>query len=181
MAGGYDWLAARIFPRVRAQRLLLEYDDERSGGFEPLAHVPDDKMIVLGLVTTKTGRRETVQELTSRIEEASNVVGLERLALPQCGFATSVSETRSRLTTRRRSSARSRRRPRRCGRDGRAHGDGARHRRRRTGCAGTRAGGARAGSPRADARRRTVAEQALAEGRSVYGLTTGWPRASAPP
>ncbi len=91
VAGGYDWLAARIFPRVRAQRLLLEYDDERSGGFEPLAHVPDDKMIVLGLVTTKTGRRETVQELTSRIEEASNVVGLERLALsPQCGFATSV-------------------------------------------------------------------------------------------
>ena len=81
VAGGYDWLAARIFPRVRAQRLLLEYDDERSGGFEPLAHVPDDKMIVLGLVTTKTGRRETVQELTSRIEEASNIVGLERLAL----------------------------------------------------------------------------------------------------
>src|SRR5881397_2572866 len=60
--GGYDWLAERLFPRVRAQRLLLEYDDERSGGFEPLGLVPDDKLVVLGLVTTKTGRRETVDE-----------------------------------------------------------------------------------------------------------------------
>jgi 5-methyltetrahydropteroyltriglutamate--homocysteine methyltransferase len=91
VSGGYDWLAERIFPRVRAQRLLLEYDDERSGSFEPLAAVPDDKMIVLGLVTTKTGRRETVEELTARIRAAGEVVGLERLALsPQCGFATSV-------------------------------------------------------------------------------------------
>lgn len=91
VSGGYDWLAERIFPRVRAHRLLLEYDDERSGGFEPLAAVPDDKMIVLGLVTTKTGRRETVAELVGRIRKASEVVGLERLALsPQCGFATSV-------------------------------------------------------------------------------------------
>ena len=91
VSGGYDWLAERIFPRVRAERLLLEYDDERSGGFGPLAAVPDDKMIVLGLVTTKTGRRETVEELVARIRQASEVVGLERLALsPQCGFATSV-------------------------------------------------------------------------------------------
>jgi 5-methyltetrahydropteroyltriglutamate--homocysteine methyltransferase len=91
VSGGYDWLAERIFPRVRAQRLLLEYDDERSGGFEPLAAVPDDKMVVLGLVTTKTGRRETVEELAGRIREASEFIGLERLALsPQCGFATSV-------------------------------------------------------------------------------------------
>lgn len=91
VSGGYDWLAERIFPRVRAQRLLLEYDDERAGGFEPLAAVPDDKMVVLGLVTTKTGRRETVDELTGRIRDASRFVELERLALsPQCGFATSV-------------------------------------------------------------------------------------------
>jgi 5-methyltetrahydropteroyltriglutamate--homocysteine methyltransferase len=89
--GGYDWLAGKIFPRVRAQRLLLEYDDARSGGFEPLAEVPDDKLVVLGLVTTKTGRRETVDELAARIREASRFVALERLALsPQCGFATSV-------------------------------------------------------------------------------------------
>ena len=89
--GGYDWLAEQLFPRVRAQRLLLEYDDARSGTFEPLRVVPEDKLVVLGLVTTKTGRRETVEELGSRIEEASRFVPLERLALsPQCGFATSI-------------------------------------------------------------------------------------------
>jgi len=91
VSGGYDWLAERLFPRVHAQRLMLEYDDERSGGFEPLADVPEDKTVVLGLVTTKSGRRETIEELTSRIEEASEFVPLERLALsPQCGFATSI-------------------------------------------------------------------------------------------
>jgi len=89
--GGYDWLAERIFPRIRAHRLLLEYDDERSGGFEPLRAVPEDKLVVLGLVTTKTGRRETVPELAARIAEAAAFCPLERLALsPQCGFATSV-------------------------------------------------------------------------------------------
>jgi 5-methyltetrahydropteroyltriglutamate--homocysteine methyltransferase len=91
VSGGYDWLAERIFPAVRAERLLLEYDDERSGGFEPLAAVPEDKIVVLGLVTTKTPRRESVDELAARIREASRFVPLERLALsPQCGFATSV-------------------------------------------------------------------------------------------
>ena len=89
--GGYDWLAERLFPRVGAQRLLLEYDDERSGSFEPLRRVPEDKIAVLGLVTTKTGRRESVDELAARLEEASAFCPLERLALsPQCGFATSV-------------------------------------------------------------------------------------------
>lgn len=91
VAGGYDWLASRIFPRIRAQRLLLEYDDPRSGTFEPLAEVPEEKMVVLGLVTTKTPRRETIEELAGRIHEASAFVPLERLALsPQCGFATSI-------------------------------------------------------------------------------------------
>ncbi len=91
VAGGYDWLAGRIFPRIRAQRLLLEYDDPRSGTFEPLVKVSEDKMVVLGLVTTKTPRRETVEELAGRIREASAFVPLERLALsPQCGFATSI-------------------------------------------------------------------------------------------
>jgi 5-methyltetrahydropteroyltriglutamate--homocysteine methyltransferase len=91
VAGGYDWLAERLFGRIKAQRILLEYDDERSGGFEPLAHVADDAICVLGLVTTKTSRRETVAELAGRIREAAGVVPLERLALsPQCGFATSV-------------------------------------------------------------------------------------------
>jgi 5-methyltetrahydropteroyltriglutamate--homocysteine methyltransferase len=91
VSGSYEPLARRIFGGVRAGRLMLEYDDERSGGFEPLAHVPDDKVAVLGLVTTKTGRRETPEELEARIHEASAFVPLERLALsPQCGFATSV-------------------------------------------------------------------------------------------
>jgi 5-methyltetrahydropteroyltriglutamate--homocysteine methyltransferase len=89
--GGYDWLAERLFPRVRADRLLLEYDDARSGGFEPLAAIPEDRICVLGLVTTKSARLETIGELAARIGEAARVVPLERLALsPQCGFATSV-------------------------------------------------------------------------------------------
>ncbi|MGH3010458.1 MAG: cobalamin-independent methionine synthase II family protein [Gaiellaceae bacterium] len=91
VAGGYDWLAERLFTRIKADRLLLEYDDARSGGFEPLAHVPDGAVCVLGLVSTKTARRETVAELTGRIREAAALVPLERLALsPQCGFSTSV-------------------------------------------------------------------------------------------
>ena len=89
--GGYDLIAKPIFRGIRAQRLLLEYDDERSGSFEPLQEIPDDKIAVLGLVTTKTPRREMPEELTVRIKEASQFVPLERLALsPQCGFATSV-------------------------------------------------------------------------------------------
>lgn len=89
--GGYDWLAGKIFPNIGAGRLMLEYDDERSGDFEPLREVPDDKIAVLGLVTTKTSRRETTEELSARINEAAEYIPLERLALsPQCGFATSV-------------------------------------------------------------------------------------------
>jgi 5-methyltetrahydropteroyltriglutamate--homocysteine methyltransferase len=91
VSGGYDWLAKRLFPKVRAERLLLEYDDERSGDFEPLREVPADKTVVLGLVTTKSPRRETVADLATRIREAARYVELDRLALsPQCGFATSV-------------------------------------------------------------------------------------------
>jgi 5-methyltetrahydropteroyltriglutamate--homocysteine methyltransferase len=89
--GGYDWLAERLFPKINAHRLMLEYDDERSGSFEPLRALPEDKVAVLGLVTTKTARRETVAELVARIEGASAFCPLERLALsPQCGFATSI-------------------------------------------------------------------------------------------
>lgn len=91
VSGSYEPLARRVFGGVNAQRLMLEYDDERSGGFEPLAHVPEDKVAVLGLVTTKSGWRETVEELEARVREASAFVPLDRLALsPQCGFATSV-------------------------------------------------------------------------------------------
>ncbi len=89
--GSYDLIAKPIFRDIHAHRLLLEYDDERSGGFEPLREVPDDKMVVLGLVTTKTPRLETVAGLAAQIKEASQFVSLERLALsPQCGFSTSI-------------------------------------------------------------------------------------------
>ena len=89
--GGYELIGQQIFQRIQAQRLLLEYDDERSGSFAPLSDVSDDKMVVLGLVTTKYPRNETQQELTARITEASRFVRLERLALsPQCGFSTSI-------------------------------------------------------------------------------------------
>ncbi len=86
--GSYASLAREIFTRTSAHVLLLEYDDERSGDFEPLRLVPDDKIVVLGLVTTKWPREETVEELRSRIEEASRYVSLDRLSLStQCGFA----------------------------------------------------------------------------------------------
>lgn len=89
--GGYELIAKPIFQGIRAQRLLLEYDDERSGSFDPLKEIPDDKIVVLGLVTTKTPRREAPGALTARVKETSQFVPIERLALsPQCGFSTSV-------------------------------------------------------------------------------------------
>ena len=89
--GDYELIARPIFTGIRAQRLLLEYDDERSGLFEPLQHVPDDKMVVLGLVTTKRPDPEAPDELIRKIQQASRFVALERLAIsPQCGFATSI-------------------------------------------------------------------------------------------
>jgi len=91
VAGGYDAIAGPVFGKVHADRLLLEYDDERSGTFDPLRLVPEDKIVVLGLVTTKTSRIETPEAIESRLRQASGVIGVERLAVsPQCGFATSV-------------------------------------------------------------------------------------------
>ncbi len=89
--GGYEEIAAPVFGSVRAHRFLLEYDDERSGGFDPLHLVPDDRLVVLGLVTTKNGRLEDEESLVRRIAEAAEVTGLDRLAVGnQCGFSTSV-------------------------------------------------------------------------------------------
>jgi 5-methyltetrahydropteroyltriglutamate--homocysteine methyltransferase len=86
-SGGYDPIAD-VFRRTRFQRFLLEYDDERSGGFEPLKSVPEDRTVVLGLITTKKPALEKKDELKRRIDEAAKYVPLERLALsPQCGFA----------------------------------------------------------------------------------------------
>jgi 5-methyltetrahydropteroyltriglutamate--homocysteine methyltransferase len=89
--GSYEPIAAVLFQKIKAQRLLLEYDDARSGSFEPLRHVPEDKIVVLGLVTTKTARSASREQLHVRIEEASRYVPLERLPVsPQCGCSTSI-------------------------------------------------------------------------------------------
>jgi len=87
-SGGYDRIAAQVFQRTRFDRYLLEYDDARSGTFEPLRHVPDDRVVVLGLISSKVPALEAEATLRARIEDASKIVPLERLALsPQCGFA----------------------------------------------------------------------------------------------
>jgi len=86
--GGYEPLAEALFPVVDVDAWFLEYDDARSGGFEPLRFMPDDRCVVLGLVTTKRGDIEDRDEIKRRIGEASGYVSLDRLALsPQCGFA----------------------------------------------------------------------------------------------
>ena len=89
--GGYDFVAEVLFSQLDVDGFFLEYDDERSGGFEPLRFVPEDKQVVLGLVTTKTGELEDKDELKRRIDEASKYVPLEQLCLsPQCGFSSTV-------------------------------------------------------------------------------------------
>lgn len=89
-SGDYEPIS-RIFSRTHFQRFLLEYDDARSGGFEPLRHVPEDRIVVLGLVTTKKPHLEAASDLRQRIEEAAQFIPLERLALsPQCGFASTM-------------------------------------------------------------------------------------------
>jgi 5-methyltetrahydropteroyltriglutamate--homocysteine methyltransferase len=87
-SGGYDRIAADVFGRSKFDRFLLEYDDERSGTFEPLRHVPDGRVVVLGLVSSKLPRMESADNLKTRIKEAATFMPLDRLALsPQCGFA----------------------------------------------------------------------------------------------
>ena len=86
--GGYDVIAQRLFGSLDVDRFLLEFDDERSGGFEPLRWMPADKTVVLGLITTKDAKLESQDELRRRIDQAARYVPLDRLALsPQCGFA----------------------------------------------------------------------------------------------
>ncbi len=89
--GGYDAIAEKLFGTLEVDRFLLEYDDERSGTFEPLRFVPKGKTVVLGLVSSKVPRMEDADQLVKRIEEASRFVPLENLALsPQCGFASTA-------------------------------------------------------------------------------------------
>lgn len=85
--GHYDGIAERLFGKLKHHRLLLEYDDERSGSFAPLRYVPKDKIVVLGLVTTKRADLESLDLLRRRIDEATAYLPAEQLALsPQCGF-----------------------------------------------------------------------------------------------
>jgi methionine synthase II (cobalamin-independent) len=86
--GGYDFVAEALFNDLAVDGFFMEWDDARSGGFEPLRFVPKGKYVVLGLVTTKRGELETREDLERRIEEASHYVDLDQLCLsPQCGFS----------------------------------------------------------------------------------------------
>ncbi len=90
-SGGYEPVAEKVFGRSGVDMLFLEFDSERSGDFGPLRHVPPSTTVVLGLVSSKTPVLEPRDDLLRRIEEASKVVPIERLALsPQCGFASTV-------------------------------------------------------------------------------------------
>jgi 5-methyltetrahydropteroyltriglutamate--homocysteine methyltransferase len=89
--GGYDVVAEALFGELGVDGFFLEYDDERSGGFEPLRFVPKDKLVVLGLVTTKYGELEEKDFLKRRIEEASRFVDVDQICLsPQCGFSSTA-------------------------------------------------------------------------------------------
>ena len=90
-SGGYDFVAEVVFSGLQADGFFLEYDDDRSGTFEPLRFVPDGKIVVLGLVTTKTPVLESKDDLKRRVEQAARFVDADRLCLsPQCGFASTV-------------------------------------------------------------------------------------------
>jgi 5-methyltetrahydropteroyltriglutamate--homocysteine methyltransferase len=90
-SGSYDFVAEALFGELDVDGFFLEFDDERSGGFEPLRFVPPGKMVVLGLVTTKAGRLENPDDLKRRIDEAARFVPLDQLGLSgQCGFSSTV-------------------------------------------------------------------------------------------
>jgi len=89
--GSYEPIAEKAFGQLSVDRFLLEYDTERAGGFEPLRFVPRDKMVVLGLISSKEPALESIDQLQRRIEEAARYVPLENLAIaPQCGFASTM-------------------------------------------------------------------------------------------
>jgi len=89
--GGYDAIAEKLFGRLHVDAFLLEYESERAGSFEPLRFVPQDKTVVLGLVSSKLPKLESQDQLKRRIDEASKYVPLENLAIsPQCGFASTM-------------------------------------------------------------------------------------------
>ena len=87
-AGGYEKVQEILFGKIKVHGFFMEYDSDRAGGFEPLRAVPKDRQVVLGLVTSKTGRLESKDDIKRRIDAASKFIPLEQLCLsPQCGFA----------------------------------------------------------------------------------------------
>jgi len=93
--GGYDFVAEALFGGLDVDGFFLEFDDERSGGFEPLRFVPEGKQVVLGLVTTKRPELESKDDLKRRIDEAAKYVPLDQLCLSgQCGFSSTVEGNR---------------------------------------------------------------------------------------
>ena len=89
--GGYEFVAEALFSQLNVDGFFLEYDDERSGGFEPLRFVPPGKYVVLGLVTSKKPDLEAKDDIKRRIEEASKFVSIDQLCLsPQCGFSSTL-------------------------------------------------------------------------------------------
>jgi 5-methyltetrahydropteroyltriglutamate--homocysteine methyltransferase len=87
-SGGYEAVQEILFNRIKVHGFFMEYDSDRAGGFEPLRMLPKDRSVVLGLVTTKTGRLESKDELKRRIDQAAKFASLDQLCLsPQCGFA----------------------------------------------------------------------------------------------
>ncbi|MBV9120523.1 MAG: hypothetical protein JOZ39_07425, partial [Chloroflexi bacterium] len=98
-SGSYEAIAEEAFNTLTHDRFLLEYDNERSGGFEPLRFVPKNKVVVLGLITTKIPDMETPEQVKRRIDEASKYLPLDQLALsPQCGFSTAMGLRGDRMT-----------------------------------------------------------------------------------
>ena len=89
--GGYEPVAEVLFNELHVDAYFLEYDDARSGDFRPLRFLPKGKVVVLGLITSKTGKLENKADVIKRIEEAAKYVPLDQLALsPQCGFSSTV-------------------------------------------------------------------------------------------
>ena len=84
-------IGRELFRKLKPQRLLLEYDDDRSGSFAALRDVPEDKFVILGLITTKKPELESLASLKEQVAEASRYIPLDRLGVsPQCGFASSI-------------------------------------------------------------------------------------------
>ncbi|MGH8980604.1 MAG: 5-methyltetrahydropteroyltriglutamate--homocysteine S-methyltransferase, partial [Acidimicrobiales bacterium] len=93
--GGYEFVAESLFDQLNVDGYFLEFDDVRSGDFSPLRFVPKDKVVVLGIVTTKRGELESKDDLKRRIDEAAKFVPLDQLCLsPQCGFSSTVEGNR---------------------------------------------------------------------------------------